>query len=213
MSLRFFAILIHQKIIVPPLTKRPSFFPYPPILCHKEGMATLKLQLEGQFIKETPLSKDLTTIGRSDTCDLPVDNPGVSRIHCQIKYIKKTNTYLIHDNGSSNGTFVNGEQIPGFQELKNGDLINLGKYAVLFDQHEIETERPKQPEQSITITKDHVPLEPIPTGEIDNPTGTATAYDPNFVMSQDEVLVKQAVQWISIGAGATLLIAVAIYLL
>jgi len=176
-------------------------------------MATLKLQLEGQFIKETPLSKDLTTIGRSDTCDLPVDNPGVSRVHCQIKYIKKTNTFLIHDNGSSNGTFVNGEQIPGFQELKNGDLINLGKYTVLFEQHEIKTESPKQREQSMTIRKDHVPLEPLAAAEIDKPTGTATAYDPNFVLSQDEALVKQAIQWISIGAGVTLLIAVAVYLL
>ena len=78
-------------------------------------MATLKLQLDGQLIKESPLNKELTTIGRSENCDLPVDNPGVSRIHCQIKYIKKTNAYLIHDNGSNNGTFVNGAQIPGFQ--------------------------------------------------------------------------------------------------
>ena len=194
-------------------SKHPSFFPYPPILCHKEGMATLKLQLDGQFIKEMPLSKELTTIGRSDACDLPVDNPGVSRIHCQIKLVKRTNTYLIHDNGSSNGTFVNGEQIPGFQELKNGDLINLGKYAVLFDHHEPKTAAAKTEDQSITITKDHVPLEPLSGPELENPTGTATAYDPNFVVSQDEVLVKQAIQWMSLGAGVTLLIAIVVFLL
>ncbi len=176
-------------------------------------MATLKLQLEGQFIKEMPLSKELTTIGRSDACDLPVDNPGVSRIHCQIKLVKKTNTYLIHDNGSSNGTFVNGEQIPGFQELKNGDLINLGKYAVLFDHHESKTAAVKTEDQSITITKDHVPLEPLSGPESENSTGTATAYDPNFVVSQDEVLVKQAIQWMSLGAGVTLLIAIVVFLL
>ena len=35
--------------------------------------------------------------------------------------------YLIEDLGSSNGTFVNGEQISKATPLKNGDLISLGK--------------------------------------------------------------------------------------
>lgn len=175
-------------------------------------MAILRLQRDGQFISEQRLDKELTTIGRSENSDLPVDNPGVSRIHCQIKFIKKTNTYLIHDNGSSNGTFVNGEQIPGFQELKNGDMINLGKFAVVFDEHEMQPLASKKQEESVTITSDLPPIRNINTANLDNETGTATAYDPHLVVSQDEVIVKQAIQWIVMGAAVTLLIAGAIFL-
>jgi pSer/pThr/pTyr-binding forkhead associated (FHA) protein len=177
-------------------------------------MAILRLQRDGQFISEQTLSKELTTIGRSENSDLPVDNPGVSRIHCQIKFVKKTDTYLIHDNGSSNGTFVNGEQIPGFQELQNGDVINLGKFAVVFDQHQVTPATAPKKEESVTITSDRPPILNINAPDVENETGTATAYDPHLVVvSQDEVIVKQAVQWIAMGAAATLAIAGALFLL
>ena len=182
-------------------------------------MAILRLQRDGQFVSEQTLNKELMTIGRSDNCDLPVDNPGVSRIHCQIKFIKKTNTYLIHDNGSSNGTFVNGVQIPGFQELKNGDTINLGKFAVVFDQHQPATatatatataaataDAPKD-DVSLTVTSDHPPIKNVYEPIVENETGTATAYDPHLIVSQDETLIKQAIQWIAMGAAITFVIA------
>jgi len=172
-------------------------------------MAILRLQRDGQFVSEQTLNKELITIGRSDNCDLPVDNPGVSRIHCQIKFIKKTNTYLIHDNGSSNGTFVNGKQIPGFQELKNGDTINLGKFAVVFDQHQTAAAAVIAPKDdlSLTITSDHPPIKIISEPIVENETGTATAYDPHLVVSQDETLIKQAFQWVAMGAAITFVIA------
>lgn len=176
-------------------------------------MAILRLQRDGQCISEQTLSKELTTIGRSENSDLPVDNPGVSRIHCQIKFITKTNTYLIHDNGSSNGTFVNGEQIPGFQELQNGDIINLGKYAVVFEQHQATPATAATKEESAAITSDLPPIQNTNLPDVENVTGTATAYDPYLMVSQDELIVKQAVQWIVMGAVATLAIAGTLFLL
>jgi pSer/pThr/pTyr-binding forkhead associated (FHA) protein len=179
-------------------------------------MAILRLQRDGQFVSEQTLNKELMTIGRSDNCDLPVDNPGVSRIHCQIKFIKKTNTYLIHDNGSSNGTFVNGVQIPGFQELKNGDTVNLGKFAVVFDQHHpapaiataTATATASKDDASLTITSDHPPIKNVsePVEENEHETGTFT-YNPHLISSQDETLIKQAFQWIAMGAAITFVIA------
>ena len=106
-----------------------------------------------------------------------------------------------------------GEKIKAGMIFTVEPMINLGKYAVLFDHHEPKTAAAKTEDQSITITKDHVPLEPLSGPELENPTGTATAYDPNFVVSQDEVLVKQAIQWMSLGAGVTLLIAIVVFLL
>lgn len=52
---------------------------------------------------------------------------GVSRIHATIKRID--NHAVIADQGSSNGTFVNGVRLKPQVEtpLKNGDLIALGK--------------------------------------------------------------------------------------
>ena len=64
-------------------------------------MGKLNLQKDGAMIRQINIRKALTTIGRSEKCDLPVDNPGVSRVHCQIQFDQKLRTYVLHDNGSS----------------------------------------------------------------------------------------------------------------
>ena len=93
-------------------------------------------------------------------------------------------------------------KFPGFQELQNGDLINLGKYSVLFERLEKQIATPAKSEQPVAATQGQAITAPSVTPELDNLTGTATAYDPNFVVSQDELLVKQALQWVGLGAGA-----------
>lgn len=92
-------------------------------------MAQLILKLKDREIKRINLSKMETTIGRDPECDMFIDNIGVSRHHSKIMY--QGGRFVLRDNGSSNGTFLNGKQIDEC-EIHDGDEVQLGKYKVVF---------------------------------------------------------------------------------
>ena len=167
-------------------------------------MGKLTLQKDGSLVRQIGIQNDLTTIGRSEKCDMPVDNPGVSRVHCQIQYKESNKTYILHDNGSSNGTFINGIKIPGQQLLKNGDSINLGKYSVIFETEAHDEQVPPKPGISVTVTAEETPVQIPPRADHDI-TGTATARDSSLSLmpmgSPDEALVADAIKWAGIGAA------------
>jgi ABC-type multidrug transport system ATPase subunit/pSer/pThr/pTyr-binding forkhead associated (FHA) protein len=71
----------------------------------------------------------LILIGRLEDCDIVLDSPEVSRRHATIRQIG--DAYTIEDLDSSNGTFVNNEQVRR-AELHEGDLIQISKYRLLF---------------------------------------------------------------------------------
>lgn len=79
------------------------------------------------------LDTDETTIGRLDTSNIFLDDYTVSRKHCLIK--RSENKFEIVDEDSLNGTYVNSELIKN-KELKNLDIIQIGKYKYLFLQRE-----------------------------------------------------------------------------
>lgn len=63
-------------------------------------------------------------LGRSpDNCNVPVTGDGVSGVHCAIT--KVGDSYMLKDLDSTNGTFVNGDEIVE-QPVYAGDDINLG---------------------------------------------------------------------------------------
>jgi DNA-binding winged helix-turn-helix (wHTH) protein len=70
------------------------------------------------------LRQDVTTLGRSDTCDVVIVLPTVSRLHARIEL--DHDRYLLFDAGSANGTFLNGRRIDHSYELHTGDTFWLG---------------------------------------------------------------------------------------
>ncbi len=66
-----------------------------------------------------------TVVGRGETCDVVVDMDNVSRRHCEVQRAQN-GAHVIVDLRSTNGTFVNNDEIQGPRELKNGDLIKVG---------------------------------------------------------------------------------------
>jgi DNA-binding response OmpR family regulator len=64
------------------------------------------------------------TIGRSPLCDIVIPRSNISRIHTRIT--REGPRYLLHDAGSANGTFINGQPISGPHLLINRDGIGLG---------------------------------------------------------------------------------------
>jgi pSer/pThr/pTyr-binding forkhead associated (FHA) protein len=94
-------------------------------------MAKLILSMDGLVLKEIPLSKERTTIGRKAHNDIQIDNLAVSGEHAVIVTI--LNDSFMEDLGSTNGTLVNGNAVKK-HFLQNNDVIELGKYKLKFIQ-------------------------------------------------------------------------------
>lgn len=80
-----------------------------------------------------PLLGSLTTLGRDESADIVVDDPGVSRRHSEIR-VTTDGPHLvtsIRDLNSTNGTFVNGERISS-QRLQDGDRLTIGRTTATF---------------------------------------------------------------------------------
>ena len=92
-------------------------------------MAKLILSMETTMLKEIPLNKERTTIGRKPHNDIQIDNLAISGEHAVV--ITILNDSFLEDLGSTNGTFVNGQSVKK-HFLQNGDTIELGKYRLKF---------------------------------------------------------------------------------
>src|SRR5688572_21450056 len=92
-------------------------------------MAKLILSMDGLVLKEIPLTKERTTLGRKPHNDIQIDNLAVSGEHAVIVTI--LNDSFLEDLGSTNGTVVNGNPVKK-HFLQNNDVVELGKYKLKF---------------------------------------------------------------------------------
>lgn len=92
-------------------------------------MAKLILKFEQSVLKEVPLSQGVVTIGRLPDNVVHIDNLAVSGHHAKIYW--EQDKYVIEDNNSLNGTYVNKHRITK-AELKDGDEVLVGKHTLGF---------------------------------------------------------------------------------
>jgi pSer/pThr/pTyr-binding forkhead associated (FHA) protein len=85
--------------------------------------------MDNLVLKEIPLNKERTTIGRKAHNDIQIDNLAISGEHAVIVTI--LNDSFLEDLNSTNGTFVNGQQVKK-HFLQNNDVIELGKYRLKY---------------------------------------------------------------------------------
>lgn len=87
-----------------------------------EVTLTVRSRLESRSVL---LTEPRLTIGRGDAAMLSIDDPGLSRVHASIN--SDAGKVWILDEGSINGSFVNGEAVPGTgRPLADGDEITIG---------------------------------------------------------------------------------------
>ena len=91
--------------------------------------AKLILSMDGLVLKEIPLTKERTTIGRKPHNDIQIDNLAISGEHSVIVTI--LNDSFLEDLNSTNGTYVNGQPIKK-HFLQNNDVVELGKYKLKY---------------------------------------------------------------------------------
>jgi transcriptional regulator with PAS, ATPase and Fis domain len=75
-------------------------------------------------------SSDRQTVGSAEPCELRVDDPTVSRFHCEISILP--DGAHVRDLDSKNGTIVDGVQVRDAY-LRSGSLVRLGRTVVRFD--------------------------------------------------------------------------------
>jgi pSer/pThr/pTyr-binding forkhead associated (FHA) protein len=93
----------------------------------------LVLTLGREVVRELRSDRAMINIGREPTQDISIDNAGISRQHCRICF--EHGRFFLRDLGSENGVELNGERVEG-AELRPGDSIELGKYAIYFEPDE-----------------------------------------------------------------------------
>lgn len=69
------------------------------------------------------------TIGRSESSDVTIDDPNVSRKHAQI--FRADNGFVVEDLGSTNGTMLGGAPIDR-ERIEDGDELTFGQRTVHF---------------------------------------------------------------------------------
>jgi signal transduction histidine kinase/CheY-like chemotaxis protein len=89
--------------------------------------------LVGDRIGRKVAIRDELTIGRGEACGLQLDDPQVSRHHCTVR--RTAGAYELQDQGSRNGTLVNGVPLEAGHTLEYGDRIQLGSHVVLLFTH------------------------------------------------------------------------------
>lgn len=102
-------------------------------------MAKLVLHREGGEMRDIPLDQDRITIGRRADNDVCLPFPAVSADHAEIITVMADS--FLHDLGSTNGTFVNGERVTK-HFLRNHDKIDIGRQQLVYLTNDAETVEP-----------------------------------------------------------------------
>src|SRR5688572_16416166 len=92
-------------------------------------MVKLQLKFNAAVIKEFPIAKAETTIGRKPDNDIVIDNPAVSGHHARI--VRQGDEFFIEDLNSTNGTFLKGQKVLK-AGLKSRDEVAIAKHSIVF---------------------------------------------------------------------------------
>lgn len=84
-----------------------------------------RLEVGGQAY---PLVRAITVLGRGTDADIRVEDPGVSRKHCEIVVGTPA---LVRDLNSTNGTFLDGQKISE-SALQDGSVVKIGGTSLVY---------------------------------------------------------------------------------
>jgi FHA domain len=97
------------------------------------GMGVVSVEEGKEPGRVYPVNKESLSIGRSRESDIFLEDLAVSRLHASILNMGNGN-YALKDEGSANGTKVNGQLVNKYQTypLQEGDRIQLGQTVLVF---------------------------------------------------------------------------------
>ncbi len=144
--------------------------------------------------KEVEIPAGGITLGRSDSNTLKVVDPVVSHKHLRI--VSEGGKWMVHDLGSSNGTFLNGKQISS-AELVAGAVVKLGATGQTeFKFVPDAAQKPAKAAEEISLKPPVAPKQPLPnlppetSAPAAKPSRTGKDLDAS-VAADDVALIKE----------------------
>jgi len=77
--------------------------------------------------RHRPLTREAVTVGRARGCDICLDAPDVSSLHCLIT--RRGTSLHVRDCGSRSGTHLNGNVIRDANPLRDSDILQVGPFS------------------------------------------------------------------------------------
>jgi pSer/pThr/pTyr-binding forkhead associated (FHA) protein len=96
-------------------------------------MPKLILKRKAEVIDEFNMksSQSSCTIGSDKFNNIVINDKQVSMTHASIE--RRAKGYFVRDLNSAFGTFLNGKKVEDIAALKNGDIVQAGNHAIIFD--------------------------------------------------------------------------------
>lgn len=108
--------------------------------------ALLRRKISDNNYQDHVVDKMVTTVGRSKSCDVTINDSSLSRLHMRIEH--REGQFYVVDNNSSNGTFVNRRKIVD-APIRNGDAVIAGRLHFVFECRGDDAGEPTRPMTSI----------------------------------------------------------------
>lgn len=113
-------------------------------------MSRLVVLSEGLTGRTYELKVDKTTIGRVEDNAFQIADASVSGHHCEV--LLRGNDVVVKDLGSTNGTFINGQQVTGEGVVKSGQILRLGTIEMRLESGDAKAASGKKvPDQTMVI--------------------------------------------------------------
>jgi pSer/pThr/pTyr-binding forkhead associated (FHA) protein len=134
-------------------------------------MAKLVVLTEGLTGLSYELKVDKTTIGRVEDNTFQIAHPSVSSHHGEV--LLRGNDVVIKDLQSTNGTFVNGQQVSDEIVLKPGQIVRFGQVDVRLESGQAAGPGKKPIDSTMVVPKgvSLAQLEQGPQGGLDTSKG------------------------------------------
>ena len=134
-------------------------------------MPRLVLLTEGFTGRSFELKAERSTVGRLEDNNFQIPAPSVSSHHCEIQL--KGSEVVVKDLDSTNGTFINGEQITE-QALQVGQTVRFGSVEA-----RLEASAPTGASGKKVLDKTTVMQQGVKLNELEQGTQKITTFDKN----------------------------------
>jgi signal transduction histidine kinase len=146
-------------------------------------MVRIKVYDGQEKIQEVELGNEVVTLGREQGNTIVLPDASVSRRHAQVE--PNGNFFLIRDNGSTNGTYVN-ELLIRVQVLSHGDIVRVGKYLLRVDGGRAKG----RDTTSVRVERLRLPARGVPAGSDAEDAEIGFSTEPTFSDASRERLLK-----------------------
>lgn len=163
-------------------------------------MPRLVLLTEGFTGRSFELKAERSTVGRLEDNNFQIPAPSVSSHHCEI--LLRGNDVVVKDLDSTNGTFINGEQVTE-ATLPIGQTVRFGSVEA-----RLEASAPTGASGKKVLDKTAVLPQGVKLNELETGTQKITSFDKNSPFKKK----SNKLTWIFIAIGAVIVVTIIVVL-